>query len=138
MRVKRLCGHTSTRPETSLCNTCLTALRSRGCALCEGYVVPLPPCPCRRVYDISPKGSVLIPCQVCQTPSSQWDMGEVVVGHWAKVPRHVGFDLTGEPLYEEKMMPMTRRVLGCKACREGYDRLVRLTPVGRTAFVDLS
>lgn len=135
MRVKRLCGHITTRPEATLCHTCLTALKSRGCAVCEGYVVPLPPCPCRRVYTLDAKGSVTKPCEVCKTPSKIWDMGTVVVGRWAKVPREVGRDRDGTPLYEESWMPMTRRVEGCRLCREGYDRLVQLTPAGRTAFV---
>lgn len=133
MRVKRFCTHLTTFPHRYLCRKCLIHLKGSLCAACEGYVKPLPPCACQRVYQVS-EARITAPCQYCGVASEIWDLRQVKAGRWGKVPQHIRMEGEVE-VVRLVTIPFLRTIEVCLSCFENYQVLVALTPTGQTAFL---
>ena len=120
LRVQRLCGHWTPRPEAYLCPLCLLTLQTTGCdaAECEGYVVPLPPCPCQVVYF--PGGEareIMVRCDYCHTAVHPTTLRSIRKGRWLRRQVEVGRDRFGNPIMETKSIPTIVTLQGCEECQ---------------------
>lgn len=142
LKVQRLCGHVTRRAEKALCGHCLHYLHDTGCEGCVGRVIPLPYCPCQRVYTLDERGEVVVSCDVCWVPTRPTARERVKVGRWGKVVKQVGWSIPdrqghSQPLYEEKRMPFIHEVWGCPACALRYYEVQQVTREGHVAFLEV-